>query len=162
VAGDGSVWFAEDEVDRMARIDRKTGKIEEFPIPFKGRALPRRMNSDAEGNLWVALWTGNKLMKLDYRTKAMTIFTPPTPNAGNYSVHVDKKNNIVWVSEQKVDLMARFDPKTGTWLEFPFAEAESDARRIEIDPTNPNRVFFSGNTADRIGFVEYLPDDKRS
>jgi streptogramin lyase len=157
VAGDGSVWWAEDEIDKMARVDPATGKVEEFPIPYKdGHAFPRRMNTDANGDLWVALWDASKLMKIDYKTKEMTIYTPPSPTGGNYSVVVDKKNNYIWVSEHQVDKIARFDPKTQEWVEFPLPEAESDPRRIDIDPTNPNRIFFSGNIAGRVGFVEIL------
>jgi streptogramin lyase/mono/diheme cytochrome c family protein len=157
VAGDGSVWFAEDNVDLMARVDPVTGKVDEYKIPYAGKAFPRRMNSDANGDLWVALWNAGKLMKIDHKTRAMTIYTPPTPNGGNYSVIVDKKNGYIWVSEHQVDKVSRFDPKTEEWVEFPLPEAESDPRRIDIDPTNPNRVYFSGNTASRVGFVEYLP-----
>jgi len=36
-------------------------------------------------------------------------------------------------------------------------EAEADGRRIDIDPTNPNRINFGGNIPGRIGFVEVLP-----
>ena len=39
VAGDGSVWWAEDEADMMARVDPATGKIEEFKIPVRGPRL---------------------------------------------------------------------------------------------------------------------------
>jgi streptogramin lyase len=102
----------------------------------------------------VGLWQAGKLMKIDYKTKEMKLFTPPTPNAGNYSVVVDKKNDLIWTSEQKVDKIARFNPKTEEWVEFPLPTAESDPRRIDIDPTNPNRVYFSGDTAGRLGFVE--------
>ena len=159
VAGDGSVWFAQDDADKMARIDVNTGKVEEFKIPYEGKALPRRMQSDANGDLWVGLWQAGKLMKIDHKTKKMTIFSPPTPNGGAYTVTTDKKNGspYIWFSSQKVDLMVRFDPRNSSFVEFPLPYAESDARRVEIDPTNPNRVFFSGNTADRIGFIEYLP-----
>jgi streptogramin lyase len=158
VAGDGSVWWAEDNIDKMARIDPLTGKVEEYPIPYEeGHAFPRRMNSDANGDLWVALWQAGKLMKIDHKTRAMTIFSTPTPNSGAYSVVVDKPNNLVWVSEHKVDKIARFNPKTEEWVEFPLPEAQSDPRRIDIDPTNPNRIYFSGNTAGRVGFVEVLP-----
>ena len=115
------------------------------------------MNSDANGDLWVALWNAGKLMKIDHKTKQMTIYSPPTPNGGNYSVVVDKKNNYIWVSQHQVDMIARFDPKTEEWVEFPLPEAESDPRRIDIDPTNPNRIFFSGNIPGRVGFVEVLP-----
>ena len=40
VAGDGSVWWAEDMADRMSRIDPATGKVEEYKIPFDGARLP--------------------------------------------------------------------------------------------------------------------------
>jgi len=158
VAGDGAVWWAEDNIDKMARLDPATGKVEEYAIPYKdGHAFPRRMNVDAHGDVWVALWQAGKLMKIDYKTKEMKIISPPTPNAGAYSVVVDKKNDLVWMSEHKVDKIARYNPKTEEWIEFPLPEAQSDPRRIDIDPTNPNRIFFSGDTAGRLGFVEVLP-----
>ena len=156
VAGDGSVWFAEDNTDLMARIDPVTFKIDEYKIPYQGHAFPRRMNSDANGDLWVALWNAGKLMKIDHKTKQMTLYTPPSNNGGHYSVIVDKKGGYIWVSEHQVDAIARFDPRTEEWVEFPLAEAESDPRRIDLDPTNPNRIFFSGNTAGRLGFIEVL------
>ena len=157
VAGDGSVWWAQDEADSMVRIDPATGKMDEYKIPYQGRAFPRRMNSDANGDLWVALWLAGKLMKIDHKTREMTIYTPPSQTGGNYSVIVDKQNNFIWVSEHQVDKIARFDPKTLEWVEFPLPESESDPRRIDIDPLNPNRVFFSGNSPGRMGFVEVLP-----
>ena len=156
VAGDGSVWYAEDEADNMIRIDPATGKVNSYKIPYQGHAFPRRMNADANGDVWVALWNAGKLMKVDHKTRQMTIYSPPTQTGGHYSVVVDKKNGYIWVSEHQVDKIARFDPKTQEWVEFPLPEAESDPRRLDIDPTNPNRIFFSGNTPGRMGFVEVL------
>ena len=158
VAGDGAIWWAEDRADKMARVDPVSGKVEEFKIPYQGRAFPRRMSADANGDVWVGLWTAGKLMKVDHRTRQMTLYTPPTVTGGNYSVVVDKKNGFVWVSEHQADKIARFDPGTETWVEFPLPEAESDPRRIDIDPTNPDRIYFSGNTPGRVGFLEVLPD----
>jgi virginiamycin B lyase len=157
VAGDGSVWWAEDTADRMSRIDPATGKVEEYKIPFDGVAYPRRMSHDARGDIWVGLWNAGLLMKVDYETKQMTFFAPPTETSGTYSVSVDRKNNLVWVSEQQADKIARYNPKTGEWVEFPLPDSESDPRRIEVDPNNPNRVWWSGNLSGRMGFVEVLP-----
>ncbi|MBZ5661130.1 MAG: carboxypeptidase regulatory-like domain-containing protein [Acidobacteriia bacterium] len=155
-AGDGSVWWAEDGADRMARVDPVTGKVEEFKIPFDGVAYPRRMSHDARGDVWVGLWNAGLLMKVDYETKQMTFFAPPTETNGAYSVTVDRKNNLIWVSEQQADKIARYNPKTGEWVEFPLPDSESDPRRIEIDPNNPNRVWWSGNLSGYMGFVEVL------
>jgi streptogramin lyase len=157
VAGDGSVWWAEDIGDRMSRIDPATGKVEEFKIPYDGYAYPRRMSHDARGDIWVGLWNAGLLMKVDYETKQMSFFAPPTETNGAYSVTVDRKNNLVWVSEQQADKIARFNPKTGEWVEFPLPDSESDPRRLEIDPANPNRIWWSGNLSGRMGFVEVLP-----
>lgn len=157
VAGDGSVWWAEDIGDRMSRIDPTTGKVEEYKIPYDGYAYPRRMSHDARGDIWVGLWNAGLLMKVDYETKQMSFFAPPTETNGAYSVTVDRKNNLIWVSEQQADKIARFNPKTGEWVEFPLPDSESDPRRLEIDPANPNRVWWSGNLSGRMGFVEVLP-----
>ena len=158
VAGDGSVWWAEDNTDMMARADAKTGKVEEFKLPdVGGHALPRRMNSDWDGNLWVGVWEAGKLMKVDYKTKQMTLYTPKTASLGMYSVVADKKNHLIWVSAQQVDKIFRFNPATSEFTEFPLSYAQQDPRRIDLDPTNPNRIFFSGNTADRIGYIELQP-----
>jgi len=114
------------------------------------------MGTDAEGNIWVGLHGAGKLMKIDYKTTKMTVYTPPSEDSGLYLADVDLKHNLIWVSLQHVDKIARFDPKTETWVEFPLASAESDARRIEVDQNNPNRIWWSGNVSGRVGYIELL------
>jgi virginiamycin B lyase len=155
IAGDGKVWIAENTMNQMARIDPMTGKFEEFEIPVKD-AVPRKMGTDTEGNIWVGLHGAGNLMKIDYKTAKMTVYTSPSEDSGLYLADVDLKRNLIWVSLQHVDKIARFDPKTETWLEFPLASAESDGRRIEVDQNNPNRVWWSGNLSNRMGYVELL------
>jgi len=155
ISGDGKIWFIENSMNQMGRIDPVTGKIDEFEIPVKN-AVARKGGMDSEGNVWVGLHGAGKLMKIDYKTTKMTIYTPPTDDAGVYSVQGDPKSHFVWFSEQHVDKMARFDPKTETFVELPLASAESDPRRIEIDPNNPNRIWWSGNLSGRMGYIEVL------
>ena len=68
---------------------------------------------------------------------------------------MDRKNGYVWVTLHRVDKIARFNPKTKEWLELPLPQAETDVRRIEVDPNNSNRIFWSGvsNNA-RMGYLE--------
>ena len=155
ISGDGKIWIAENSVNQMGRIDPATGKFDEFEIPVKN-SVPRKMGADGEGNIWVGLHGAGKLMKIDYKTTKMTVFTPPSEDAGLYLADVDMKRNLIWVSLQHVDKIARFDPKTETWVEFPLATAESDARRIEVDPNNPSRIWWSGNLSNRMGYIELL------
>jgi len=155
VAGDGKVWFVENTFNQLGRVDPATGKIDEFPIPVKG-AVTRKMGSDSEGNIWVGLHVPGKLMKVDYKTNQMTIFDPPTEDSGVYSVQGDPKSKLIWFSQQHADQIARFDPATRAFTEFALANAEEDHRRIEIDPTNSNRIWWTGNTSGRIGYVELI------
>jgi streptogramin lyase len=93
---------------------------------------------------------------VDQKTIEMTIFDPPTANAGVYSVQGDPKSKLLWMSEQQADQIARFDPASKTFTEFPLATAEEDHRRIEIDPNHTSRIWWSGDESGRMGYVELL------
>lgn len=154
-SGDGKLWFAQNSYDLIGRVDPATGKVEEFEVPAKG-SDPRRMGTDAEGNPWLGLFGVCKLVKIDYRTAKMTLYSPPTPDCGAYSVSVDLKRNLIWVSEQWTGKLARFDPRTETFVEFDLPTPEADVRRIEVDQNRPNRVWWSGSASNNIGYVEVM------
>jgi virginiamycin B lyase len=155
ISGDGKIWFVENSVNQMGRLDPATGKIDEYEI-FVKNPVARKSGMDSAGNVWVGLHGAGKLMKVDYKTTKMTVYDPPTEDSGVYSIQGDPKSQLVWFSEQHVDQMARFDPKTEKFTEFALANAESDPRRIEVDPTNPNRIWWSGNLSGRMGYIELL------
>jgi streptogramin lyase len=155
VGGDGNVWVVENAFDQIARINRVTGKFDEFPLIVKD-PVARKLGADWDGNLWVGLHGAGKLLRVDYKTLKMTEFTPPTKDAGVYLAEPDLKNHLIWTTEQQVDQLARLDPATGIWTEYPLMTAETDVRRIDLDPTNPNRVWYSGVLSSRIGYMELL------
>jgi virginiamycin B lyase len=156
VAGDGRVWFVEREANKIGRLDPATGKIDEFKTP--GVDVPRRMGTDWEGNLWVGFHETGKLVKIDQKTGQMTFYQPPTEGSGTYLAVPDARRHVIWVTEQTADKIARFDPKTEKWTEFALPIVESDARRIELDPTNPNRIWWSGDTSSHLGYIEVLDE----
>ena len=40
---------------------------------------PRRLGGDRTGNVWVALWWGDRLAKIDIRTHKVTYYPYPNP-----------------------------------------------------------------------------------
>jgi virginiamycin B lyase len=156
VAGDGRVWFVEREANKIGRLDPATGKIDEFKTP--GTDVPRRMGADWDGNIWVGFHETGKLVKIDQNTGKMTFYEPPTAGSGTYLAVPDARHKVIWVTEQTADKIARFDPKTETWTEFSLPIVESDARRIELDPSNPNRIWWSGDTSSHLGYIELLDE----
>ena len=154
VAGDGAVWFVEREANRIGRLDPATGKIDEFPTP--GNDIPRRMGADWNGDIWVAYHRTGKLVKYDHKTYKPTVYEPPTKDPGAYHVVADPTHKVMWLVEQGADKIARFNPKTETWTEYSLPIIESDARRIEVDPSNPNRIWWAGDTSSHLGYIEVL------
>ena len=142
-------------MNAVGRLDPNTGRIDEFPVPVQN-GVPRKVGSDANGNIWVGLHETGQLLKIDYETERMSLYTPPTKNPGTYSVCGDLKNNVIWFSEQGTDKIGRFDPKTNTFTEFPLPYPETDVRRIEVDQNYPNRVWWSGEKSNRMGYIEVL------
>lgn len=153
VSGDGKVWFAERNPSLLGRLDPDTGHIDEYKTPIPG-SIPRRMSADPAGNIWVALHAAGKLLKVDFETLKMTVYSPPTPDNGAY-VTIYGHNGMIWMSEQTADKIAEFDPKTNRFIaEYALPSSQSDARRISTDPTNPNRIWWSGDTSERVGYIE--------
>jgi streptogramin lyase len=155
IGGDGNIWVVENAFDQIARIDRTTGKFDEYPLSVKD-PVARKLGADWDGNLWVGLHGAGKLLRVDYKTLKMTEFTPPSQDAGVYLAEPDLKNHLMWTTLHHVDKLAHLDPTTGVWAEYALMSAETDVRRIDLDPTNPKRVWYSGVLSSRIGYVELL------
>src|SRR5215468_6953962 len=155
IGGDGNIWFVENAFNQIARVDRTTGKIDEFPLGVKD-PVARKLGADWDGNLWVGLHGAGKLLRVDYKTLKKTEFTPPSKDAGVYLAEPDLKNHLIWTTLHQVDKLARLDPATGAWTEYPLMFAETDVRRIDLDPTNPKRVWYSGVLSSRMGYIELL------
>src|SRR5580704_543905 len=155
VGGDKNIWVVENAFDQPARVDSATGKIDEIPLGVKD-PVARKLGADWDGNLWVGLHGAGELLRVDYKTLKTTEFAPPTKDAGVYLAEPDLTNHLIWTTLQQVDKLARLDPATGVWSEYPLMTAETDVRRIDLDPTNPKRVWYSGVLSSRIGYIELL------
>jgi streptogramin lyase len=150
------VWFAAEVGNVVVRLDSNSGELSPHDVPTDRSDL-HGMGMDAEGNLWVAATEAGKLVKVDGQTGKAVEYTPPMADAGPYSVDVDTKRNLIWFSEAFTDRIARFDPGSNTFVEFPLPSADLDVRRIEVDSSHPNRVWWSGARAGKIGYIEVLP-----
>lgn len=152
----GRIWVAERRADKLAAVDAKTGEIAEYAVPTRSAVL-RRMGADAQGNLWFGEF-GNvgKLAMVDDNTNKVTEYPTPTKYSGAYSVDGDLKRNIVWFNEMMADQIVRFDPRTKSFVEYPLPEHFSSIRRIELDRSRPNRIWFSGFYVDTVGYLDLV------
>jgi streptogramin lyase len=149
------LWVSLEFADEIAKLDTTTGKQTYYKVKTPHADL-RHVQTDAEGNLWASAQQSGKLIEIDGRTGEVTEYTPPTENSGTLSVDVDRKHNMIWVAEAEADKMARFDPRTHTFTEFPLPSARTGLKRIAIDPSRPNRVWWCATGSNRAGYIETI------
>ena len=53
-------------------------------------------------------------------------------------------------------LIARFDPRSNTFIEFSHPSADAHVGRIEVDRSRPNRLWWAGDQTGKIGYIETL------
>jgi virginiamycin B lyase len=70
------------------------------------------------GDVYYASLAGSHIARLDLESAAATLLEPPTPGQGARRVWSDSQGHI-WVSEWNAGQVARYDPATDEWREWP-------------------------------------------
>lgn len=144
---DGSVWMPHSwTADQIARLDQKTGEVQEFDVPQGTRhALHVHSATKApDGMVWFSEDAACQLGKFDPETRQFKIYQPKfcapkdddakTGRGQNAiglgsmnSIRLDRYGNI-WGGGT---MLVRFDPKKEEFMEFPEARTPYG---IELDP----------------------------
>jgi virginiamycin B lyase len=127
VDADGAVWYSDFGEQFLGKMDAKTGKITEYPIPVLKQGFPRGtldLETDKDGNMWVAMMYQGGVAKFDKKTQTFKTWAVPkewqtdatqqafmSPNAS----HVDGK---VWVKNSDKALIYRLDLASGKFENF--------------------------------------------
>src|SRR5215469_17333333 len=77
VGADGALWFTEQMVNKIGRLDPKTGAIQEYPLPESKNAGPHGLVADKDGNIWFTANFGGYIGKLDPNTGKVTEYKMP-------------------------------------------------------------------------------------
>jgi streptogramin lyase len=162
---EGNGWWTQINIDRVNRADIESGKTQEFreaPRPARADGAisaddkklyelagveltdfgawwsegPRRLGADRNGDLiWVCDYWGGNLEKYDTRTLKSKIYRYPTPESAPYDASIDRDHNV-WVNLTNGDSVARFNPNTEQWTEFPLPGRGINLRHISLDERN--------------------------
>jgi virginiamycin B lyase len=155
IGPDKTVWYAGLIGNSVVKLDPKTGRLEPHNLRTDRSEL-KLLAADSHLNLWATATESGKLIRVDSKTGDIVELDIPTENSGPFAIDVDTKRDLVWFSEIYTDRLARFDPSKNTFVEFSLPIADADVRRIAVDPTNPDRVWWVGARSDKFGYVEVL------
>jgi virginiamycin B lyase len=139
VGPDGLLWFTEQMVSKLGRLDPATGDFKEYPLKGKNDG-PHGLVADREGNIW---YTGNfaaHIGKLNPRSGEVTQYKMPSNKAQDPHTAVFGPQGMLWFTVQVGNMVGRLDPKTGK-IELKQARTK-DARPYGIQVNSKGVPFF--------------------
>lgn len=110
---DVSLWFSKQMVNKLGRLDPKTGEFREYPLVEGKNSGPHGLLADHGGNLWFTANFGGYIGKLDPRTGKITQYPMPSEKADDPHTAVFDANGMLWFTLQGGNMVGRLDPKTG-------------------------------------------------
>jgi virginiamycin B lyase len=110
----GVLWFT-GQSGVYGRLDPKGGSVKVFKAP-RG-AGPYGITTTPAGVVYYASLAGSYLGRINVKTGAATVLSPPTRDQGARRAWSDARGRI-WVSEWNAGKLARYDPATRKWREW--------------------------------------------
>jgi copper transport protein len=112
---DDKVWFTDTPDSKIGYFDLTSEEIRLIPLPTK--SIPISLESDLEGNIWIALVDRHVLLRYNPQTNEFIEYTIPTSPAGPAALARDADGNI-WFAESQAGKIGVIDPQSGRIQEF--------------------------------------------
>jgi streptogramin lyase len=128
----GHVWFTRLHSNEIGHIDPDSHEVTMMSTPF---VSPRRLRSDADGNLWITAFAEGKIARYTPASGEFKLYDLPTRPAGSetpYSLNVDRGRGVVWITGTASDSLIRFDIATESWQVFPLPRRRTFTRDVDI------------------------------
>ena len=134
---DGQVWIGGDneyQVDVKTgvwrSIDYSVGLAKDSPIASELSSYG--VASDSRNNFYGMNLNGTYIIKVDAKTKRVTPYPTPTPNAGPRRGHMDTQDRL-WFAEFRANKIAMFDTRTDTFREWAVPTAWTNVYDAILD-----------------------------
>jgi virginiamycin B lyase len=126
---DGVLWYT-GQSGVYGRLDPEVGQVEVFEAP-RGRG-PYGISTAPDGTVYYASLAGSYVGRLNLETGLATVLEPPTPGQGARRVWPDSQGRV-WVSEWNGGRLARYDPATTEWREWPLPGDNPQPYAVYVD-----------------------------
>jgi streptogramin lyase len=124
VDADGMVWFTHFGEQFLGKLDPKTGRVSEYPLPVLKPGYPvgtLDLETDKAGNLWIAMMYQGGVARFDKGTEKFQTWKVPDQwqtNATQQAFLTPTYSDVdgkVWVKNSDRAQILRLDPATGQW-----------------------------------------------
>jgi virginiamycin B lyase len=110
-----TVWVCEFFADRLAKIDARTKKVTEYPLPHR-YSQPYAATVDKNHRVWITMLNSDRIARFDPATEKFTEFTLPTRGTEIRHIQVDSSTNppTVWLPYDRTNKIARIQFRTSS------------------------------------------------
>jgi len=160
----GIAWYSNFGEQSIGKLDPKTGKVTEYPVPEPKKGSPQgllSLRADKEGNLWAGMMYQGAIMKFEPKTEKMQVWSlPPELNRANSQVNMTSPMTLdvdgkIWTQNNGVGGVHRVDLKTGTWETWePFKASPVGHNIYDVIGDSKNNVFFTDIGKEHIGRID--------
>jgi virginiamycin B lyase len=163
---DGIAWYSSFGEQFLGRLDPKTGKVTEYPVPEHKPGFPTGflgLRTDKNGDLWLGNMYQATIVKFERKTESFKFWPlPPEQNIDAAQVnmvspqnaHVDGK---VWAQNNGFAGIHRLDLATGkieTWEPFKNAPKGEPHNVYDVVPDSKNNAYFTDFRQKHIGRID--------
>src|SRR5690349_14403287 len=166
VDSDGMVWYSDFGDQFIGKLDPKTGKVTDYPIPVLKKGFPLGtldLQLDKEQNLWVSLMYQGGIAKFDRKTEKFQTYPVPKEWQGNHtqqSMVSPSNSNVdgkVWTNNQDTHSIYRLDVATGQYENLGEFKIPGENRTINaygIPSDSQNNLYLLEFGANKIGRID--------
>jgi virginiamycin B lyase len=107
--GTDTIWVCEFFADRLAKIDAKTRKVTEYPLPHRFSQPYGATVNKKDHTVWITMLNSDRVAKFDPATEKFTEYTLPTRGTEIRHIQVDSSTNppTVWLPYDRTNKIAR-------------------------------------------------------
>jgi copper transport protein len=109
------IWFTDTPDSKIGYFDIPLQEFHLIPLPKK--SIPISLETDLDGNLWIALVDQHALLKYDPNSGLFEEHKIPTSPSGPVALTRDSDGNI-WFAESQSGKIAVIEPQSGEIKEF--------------------------------------------
>ena len=112
--GTDTIWVCEFFADRLAKIDAKTRKVTEYPLPHRYSQPYSATVNKKDHTVWITMLNSDRIAKFDPATEKFTEYTLPTRGTEIRNIQVDSSTNppTVWLPYDRTNKIARIQFRT--------------------------------------------------
>ena len=160
----GMIWFTHFGEQFLGKMDPKTGKVSEYPIPVLKPGYPvgtLDLGFDKDGNPWIGMMYQAGVARFDKKTETFKTWSVPkewqtdaaqTGHLDPSFTHVDGK---VWVKNSDGSQILRLDVESGKWENLGSFSANGKRLGVYgIRADSKNNLYLLDFQSSAIGIVD--------